>query len=138
MDLDIVLYDAVLYLAWENTEINFRILTGSHQKAMAEIQKAIETNPKNQDILATASYYYFMNNESPEKMLKWLDMALALGEERWVYHQKVDVLERLNKYNEARTTAQAAISFLTKTKPVEWKNSVNNYEARMKNWPLSD
>lgn len=125
-------------LAWENTEISFRIATGSHQKTMAEIEKAIETNPKNQEMLSMSSYYYFMNNESPGKILEWLDMALALGEERWVYHQKIDVLERLKKYNEARKAAQAAIVFLTRTKPVEWESSVNNYEVRMKKWPVSD
>jgi tetratricopeptide (TPR) repeat protein len=134
IDIDVVRNDAVLYLAWENTQINFLIATGSHQKAMAGIEEAIESNPNNQDILSMASYYYFMNNEDPEKILKWLNMALALGEERWVYHQKVDVLERIKNYNEARKTAQAAIGFLTRTKPVEWESSVRGYEARMKKW----
>ena len=138
ISLDIVRYDVVLYLAWENTEINFRIATGAHEKTMAEIEKAIEANPKNQDELSMASYYYFMNNESPEKMLKWLDMALALGEERWVYHQKVDVLERLKRYNDARKSAQAAIGFLTRSKPVDWEISVSDYQTRMGKWPLSD
>lgn len=138
INIDVVRNDAVLYLAWENTQIDFLIATGSHQKAMAEIEEAIESNPNNQDILSMASYYYFMNNEDPEKILKWLNMALALREERWVYHQKVDVLERIKNYNEARKTAHAAIGFLTRTKPVEWESSVRSYEARMKKWPIHD
>jgi tetratricopeptide (TPR) repeat protein len=136
INIDVVRNDAVLYLAWENTQINFLIATGSHQKAMAAIGEAIESDPNNQDILSMASYYYFMNNENPEKMLEWLNMALALGEERRVYHQKVDVLERIKNYSEARKTAYAAIGFLTRTKPVEWESSVRSYEARMKKWPV--
>lgn len=134
-DLDIVRYDAVFYLAWENTQIHFPIATRSHEKAIAEINKALEKNPDDQEILSTASYYHFMNNEEPGKILKWLDKALSLGEDRWVFYQKVDVLERMKNYTEANKTAITAIDFLKRTKPEGWEYSVREYEDRMKKWP---
>jgi tetratricopeptide (TPR) repeat protein len=134
-DLDIVKYDAVFYLAWENTQIHFPIATRSHQKAIAEIDKVLNKNPNDQEALATASYYYFMNNEDAGQILQWLNKALGLGEERWIYYQKVDVLERMKDYGEARKTANTAIAFLSRTKPEGWEYSVREYEKRIKQWP---
>jgi tetratricopeptide (TPR) repeat protein len=134
-DLDIKKYDAILYLSWENTQIRFPILTGSHQRALATIKTTLENEPKNQEAYAMAAEYYTMNNEDPQQALSFLDKALALGEERWVYYQKVEVFEKMKNYAKARETAQAAIAFLKRTKPVEWDYAVNEYESRIKTWP---
>ena len=87
-------------------------------------------------MLAQAAFYYFMNNEDPHQILSWLNQALALGDERWVHYQKVAVLERMKNYPKAREAANAAIAYLTKTKPAEWNDSVREYQARIKSWPL--
>jgi tetratricopeptide (TPR) repeat protein len=135
IDLDIVRYDAEFFLSWENTRIHFPIATGSHQKALANISKALKESPENQELLSQASWYYYMNNESPEQILQWLNKALSMGEDRWILRQKVDVLERMKNYKEARVAANTAIAFLKKTKPSEWEISVDHYETKMKGWP---
>ncbi|MEX2233648.1 MAG: DUF2911 domain-containing protein [Cyclobacteriaceae bacterium] len=134
-DLDIAHNDAIFVLSWENTRIEFPIFTLSHEKAVAEISKGLAADPENPERLAQASYYYFMNNESPDQILTWLDKALALGGDRWVYEQKVDVLERMKRYSDARKAASTAVDFLRKTKPVEWEEGVSNYEKRLKGLP---
>lgn len=136
LGLDIVHNDALFYLAWENTKIQFLITTRSHQKAVAEIEKALKENPNDPELLSTAAFYYFMNNESPEQVLLWLNKALLLREDRWYFHQKVDILEKIKNYDEARKVAKTAIGFLARTRPVEWEDSVRNYEQRMKSWPM--
>jgi hypothetical protein len=137
IDLDIKGGDAVFYLAWENTQIHFPIATGSHQKAMEEIKTSLAKNYNDVDMLAMASWYYDMNNESGDQALQWLNRALSIKEDRWVYAQKIDILEKKKKFNEARKTIEAATAFLELTKPDEWENSVKGYKTRMKSWPTN-
>jgi tetratricopeptide (TPR) repeat protein len=133
--LDIIHSDAVLFLAWEKTQIHFLIGTGSHQRAIAEINKVLNEKPNDIEVLTSAAWYYYMTNESSEQILQWLNKALSIKEDRWAYYQKVDVLVRMKNYKEARITTKAAIDFLKRTKSNEWEESVKNYEERMKAWP---
>jgi tetratricopeptide (TPR) repeat protein len=135
--LDSKKHDAELYLAWENTQIHFPIVTRSHQKALAAIESELKKDPNNVEVLAGASYYYSMNNESPDQILRWLDHALSVKEDRWVYRQKVDLLEQMRNYTEARKTAAKAISYLKREKPDgdAWELNVKMYESRIKTWP---
>jgi hypothetical protein len=135
IDVDIIKYDAVIYLAWEKTQIHFPIETGSHKLALNRIQTSVKGSPDDHARLAEAAYYYTMNNENPAQALKWLDHAIESGGDRWVYHQKVDLLEKLNRYSEARRAATAAMAFLRKRKPVEWEAEVSTLEQKMKSWP---
>lgn len=134
---DIKKYDAVIFLAWENTTISFEVQTGSHEKAKAHILEQVSLHPRDTDILANAAYYYSMNNEDSSQVLKWLNQALAIREDRWLYHQKIDLLEKMKDYAEARKTAVSAIAFLKKMTPDGdgWIHSVNGIEAQMKRWP---
>jgi hypothetical protein len=135
IELDIKRNDAILHLSWENTRISFSIATGSHEKALVAIRHALDSAPRDPEILARASFYYTMNNEDPEQALKWLDVAIANGGERWVYFQKFDLLARLKKYPEARKAARDGIAFLKRTKPQEWDGEISTYEGMMKAWP---
>jgi hypothetical protein len=135
IDLDIVRYDAILYLSWENTRISFQIGTGTHERTMSYINEALRHDPRNPELLARASYYYSMNNEDPGQVLEWLDLAISSGGDRWVYHQKLDMLERLGRYIEARKAAGDAIAYLQLTKPVEWDGEIAIIRDKMKKWP---
>ena len=95
--LDIVKYDAVFYLAWENTQISFPIKTLSYEKALSEITKSIKANPADPERLSQATWFYYMNNDDPQQMLTWIDKALESGDERWLLRQRFDILERMQK-----------------------------------------
>ena len=133
--LDIVRYDAVFFLAWEKTQISFPIETRSFEKALSEIRESMQTHPNDPERLSQAAWFYYMNNEDPQQILAWLDKALTSGEERWILRQRVDILERMQKYDEAGKAVERAIAFLKKTKPTDWEESVKGYEERMKRWP---
>lgn len=135
--LDSKKYDAEFYLAWENTRIHFPIVTRSHEKAIAEIKSTLKKEPDNVDALGHAANYYSMNNEDPDQIMRWLDKALSIREERWLYHQKIDLLEKMKNYDEARKTATKAIVYLKREKPDNdgWEYSVREFEKKLKNWP---
>lgn len=135
--LDSRKYDIEFYLVWENTQIHFPIITKSHQKAIAAIERALNKSPNDVELLAEASFYYSMNNESTDQIMRWLDKALSIHEDRWVYVQKIDLLEKLKNYKEARKTAIKAIAYLKREKPDNdgWEYTLREFEQKMKTWP---
>ncbi len=134
MSIDIVKYDAVFFLSWENTQISFPIKTLSYERAVSEIRKSIEQNPDDPERLSRAAFFYFMNNDDPEQILAWLDQALKAGDERWILRQRFDILERMQNYDEAAKTADRAIAFLTRTKPDAWEEEVQGYKESKHRW----
>jgi len=135
--LDSKKHDAEFYLAWENTRIHFPIVTRSHEKAIATIESTLKKEPNNVAALSSAAFYYSMNNEDPDQIMRWLNKALSIQEERWLYHQKIDLLEKMKNYDEARKTATKAIVYLKREKPDNdgWEYSVREFEKKLKNWP---
>jgi hypothetical protein len=75
-----------------------------------------------------------MNNEDSQQILAWLDKALTRGDERWILRQRFDILKRMQRYEEAAKAAERAITFLRKTRPVDWEAGVKGYEEQMKRW----
>jgi hypothetical protein len=135
VSLDIVKYDAVFYLAWEDTQISFPISTLSYEKARAEIAKSIQSNPNDPERLSQAAWFYYMNHDDPQQILAWLDKALESGEERWILQQRFDILERMKKYDEAAKAASRAVNFLKTTKPDAWEEGIRGYQERIQAWP---
>jgi tetratricopeptide (TPR) repeat protein len=134
ISIDISKYDAVFFLAWENTQISFPIKTLSYEKAVTEITKTINANPNDPERLSQAAWFYYMNNGDPQQILAWLDKALQSGDERWILHQRFDILERMKNYDQAAKSAARAIAFLKTTKPVSWEDEVRYYEEKMTQW----
>jgi tetratricopeptide (TPR) repeat protein len=135
MSIDIIRYDAIFFLSWENTQISFPIKTYSYERAVSEIRKSVQQNPDDPEQLSQAAFFYFMNNDDPQQILAWLDKALQAGDERWILQQRFDILERMQKYDEAAQAAEQAIAFLTRTKPDSWEEGVQGYKESMRRWP---
>jgi tetratricopeptide (TPR) repeat protein len=135
IDVEVVRDDAVIYLAWENTQIQFQINTGAHERMLAEIHNTLQHDPDNRDILLVAAWRYYMDNENSEQALRWIEKVLSKGDNRWAFRLKVDLLTRMKDYKEARKTANAAIEFLKLTKPDEWNEEILEYGMQMKKWP---
>jgi tetratricopeptide (TPR) repeat protein len=135
LDLDIRQYNAELYIAWENTQIHFSILTHADSLAMSLLNDALQKNPDDTDLLGQATEYYLMNDKDPAAQLQMLNHALQVKKDRWLYRLKTDVCIRQKNYSEARKTAREAIAFLQETKPSEWERSVHTYEQQRKQWP---
>ncbi len=75
-----------------------------------------------------------MNNDDPKQILAWLDKALQAGDEDGS-SQRFDILERMQKYDEAAKAAERGIAFLTRTKPDAWEEGVQEYKESMRRWP---
>lgn len=131
-DIDVVNNDGMLYLSWENTQIQFSIATNSDAEALQRIHQALKDHPHDPEVFSTATHYYYWNNKSMEDALRFIDKALTLKEDRWYYRQKVNVLIRLGNFKEARKTAEAAIAFLQRSKPIEWEESIKSYQDFIK------
>ncbi|NJM27004.1 MAG: DUF2911 domain-containing protein [Bacteroidia bacterium] len=132
--LDHVRYDAELLLAWEHTLIHFTIQTHDHDEVKAAIAQALEKNPVSIDLLSQAAYYYTSLGENDEQVLAWLNKALAIHEDRWVYIQKIELLEKRKDYKQARSTAEKALAYLRKKKPDNdgWEHTMREIEAKIK------
>ena len=135
MSVDIIRYDAVFFLSWENTQISFPIKTRSYERAISEIRKSIQQGPDDPERLSQAAFFYFMNNDDPQQILTWVDRALQAGDERWLLQQRFEILERMQNYDEAAKAAERSIFFLSRTKPDSWEEGIQGYKERMRRWP---
>lgn len=106
---------ADLQIIWDKTMVSVPITTDVDQKVMAQIDNAM--NKDNRPYFQ-AAMYYMETGRDLNKALTWLDKAIEQNPNAyWVYHQKANVLAKLGKKEEAKTTAQ---------KSMELAKSANN------------
>jgi tetratricopeptide (TPR) repeat protein len=135
IEFDIKNSNAILYLSWENTQIHFPIETGADEEALKRIDAAIKANPTNDEVLGEAAFYYTMNQKDLSKALDFVNKALAIKNDPWYHHQKIDIYISMKKYPEARKASEAAIEYFKRDKPREWELMVRGVEEKMKNFP---
>ena len=124
--------DALFFMAWENTQLSFTIETGAHRQVMAAIDAELSKKPSDHEAHYMAAWYYYMNNQDPVQALKWIDHSLAIHHSWWVFDLKIDLLERMKKFEDARKTIREGIEYLTKHKPDgDWQQGVKQYEKRL-------
>ena len=107
VDIDVVPNNALIYLAWEKTQVSFLIDTGADKKTVAYIDENLMTGKSvDANEYAAAVEYYIFQNKDLDKALTLIDFAIARNaRESWYYSLKVDVLEKQGKYAEARLAA---------------------------------
>jgi hypothetical protein len=133
IDLEQKKNDAIFVLLWENTEVSFSIETGSNAFALASINSELQKNPADHELKLTAAWYYYMNNEDAAKALGWVNESLAKEQTWWGHELKFDLLERLNRNEEARKAAENGIVFLKQKKTEGWERGVAEFESKLKN-----
>lgn len=114
VDIDVVPNNALIYLAWEKTQVSFLIDTGADKKTVAYIDENLMT-AKSTDAneYAAAVEYYIFQNKDMDKALTLVDLAIARdARQSWYYNLKVDVLEKQGKYAEARLAAISHLDLL--------------------------
>ncbi len=138
IDIDVVPHNAVIYLSWENTQFSFRVKTSTDETVGKYVEETLLTGKsQNPDLYATAADYYYFGNLDLEKALVLIDIAIKKGNEPWHYRLKMDILERMRRYEEAIAVAQAAIQYISGNHKEwgwdegAWKRSVEMYEGRI-------
>jgi tetratricopeptide (TPR) repeat protein len=127
LDLDIKNNNGILYLSWENTQVSIPIETNAGLVAESRIREALNKNPNDPEALSSIAYYYEMNNLKIPQAYAHIKKAMSLQEDRWYYRQAVNLLVKMKEYKQAIATAQQTISFLERTHPQEWEESVKEY-----------
>jgi hypothetical protein len=144
IDIDVKPNNAIVYIAWENTQISFQVETESDKVANEFIQQYLLTDKSNdsEEYAAAAEYYFYMNKDL-DRALILIDKAIAKKNESWYYRQKIDILEKQMKYKEAIDCANLAISLDQKRtewdlkskqqSEEEYKKRIEFFKSRLKN-----
>lgn len=115
IDLDVVPNNAVLYMAWEKTQIHFTIETETDKKAVEFIDQNLLTDQSaDPDQYARAAEYYFYLNKDLPKAITLINKAIVKKDAPWYYRLKIDILEKQENYPEAIEAANQAIEFMQK------------------------
>lgn len=111
IDIDVIPNNARIYISWEQTEISFDIETGTDKGVNHFIEQDLLTDHSvnSENYAMAAEYYYYLNDQS-ERALLLINKVIARKKESWYYRQKIDILERLERYSEAIDCANLVIS----------------------------
>ncbi|WP_177222990.1 DUF2911 domain-containing protein [Chitinophaga sp. YR627] len=111
IDIDVVPNNAVIYIAWEKTQISLPVETESDKVVNDFVQQNLLTDKSTDpDEYATAAEYYFYLDKNLDWAIILVDKAIKMKNDAWYYRQKVDILEKQMKYPEAIDCANLAIS----------------------------
>ncbi|HLZ16824.1 MAG TPA: hypothetical protein VKQ08_07280, partial [Cyclobacteriaceae bacterium] len=120
--------NGVFCLSWENTQVSFPIETNTNVWAEQKIQTGLKEKPNDAGTLSLVAFYYEMNNKKLDEAYGYVKKAMTLKEDRWFYRLAVDISMKQKDYGEAIKMANAGISFLERTHPQEWEESVRQYK----------
>ena len=114
IDIDVVPNNALIYLAWEETQVNFLVDTGSDNRTVKYIDDNLMTGKSpNTDEYAAAVEYYIFQNKDLDNALTLIDLAISRNaRESWYYNLKVDVLEKQGNYADALVAAMNFVDLL--------------------------
>jgi tetratricopeptide (TPR) repeat protein len=125
--------NAIIYIAWEKTEISFQVETVSDRVASDFIQQYLLTDKsEDSDEYAAAAEYYFYLDKDLDQALILIDKAITKKNESWYYRQKIDILEKQMKYKEAIDIANLAISLDKKRADWDLKSKQQSEEGYKK------
>jgi len=109
-DIDVVPNDAVVYLSWANTQISFTINTTIDEIVMLAVKAELlegESDDPNQ--YALAAEYMIMQNTNLYDALILSERAISLDPNSWARLLKIQILEKMHRYNEALKEITAGI-----------------------------
>lgn len=118
-DIDVIPNNANIYISWGNTQISFKVDTQIDKLTDEFIEQNLLTDKSNEsDEYAFAAEYYYYLDKNLDKALLLIDKALAKRNDAWYYGQKIDILEKQKKYQEAIFVSNLAIE--VNQKRTEW------------------
>lgn len=135
VDIDVIPNNAVVYITWEKTQVSFPVETETDKMVDIFIQQNLLTGmSKDPDEYAAASEYYFYMDKELDRALILMDRAIGIRKDAWYYRQKLDILEKQMKYQEAIDFANIAMSI--DKQRTEWdlktkQLSENEYRERI-------
>lgn len=99
-----------LSLAWENTQVDFRIETQVDPLVMAQIKEyVIDGNSTDPSLLYSAASYYYTNSKDMNQAYNWINKSVEEDPKYWTMHLKAKIEASLGKKTDAAETAEEAI-----------------------------
>ncbi len=101
-DIDVIPNDAMIYLSWTNTQITFKVNTTIDEDVQLAVYKELlkgESDDPNQ--YALAAEYMVVQNTNLYDAIELADKAVALDNNSWARILKIQILEKLHKYDAA-------------------------------------
>ena len=139
IDIDVIPHNADILLSWEHTQVRFTLKTGTDDQVSNYVQEELLTGKsQNPQLYATAADYFYFGNKELETALILVDIAIKKGPQPWHFRLKMDILERLNRYEEAILVGDAAIKFIQeRSEALGWdvptrEQSIKEYQERIK------
>lgn len=97
---------ADLSIKWDQTRVDFRIVTEVDAIVMAEIKKlVIETDSTDPTLLYSAANYYFTNQKDLPLANTWITKSVESDPKYWTMHLKAKIELALGKKTEALESA---------------------------------
>ncbi len=110
-DIDVVPNDAMVYLSWANTQISFPINTTIDEEIMAAVQTdLLEGESDNPNQYALAAEYMIVQNTNMYDALILARKAVDLDPNSWARLLIIQILENLQRYDEALAEVQSGIA----------------------------
>ncbi|MEO0898463.1 MAG: DUF2911 domain-containing protein [Bacteroidota bacterium] len=104
---------ADLVLAWDQTAVVIPMKIDTDKDVMASIERTM-AGPSANDFYASALYYY-NNDKDMDQALKWISKAADMRPEAyWVATWKARILDKMDKRDEAVSTAKKAMEMAEK------------------------
>ncbi len=104
---------ATMYMAWENTRIEFAIGVDSDSQVMAAIKAEMAKEEINNFSYYSAASYYLETERDINQALTWINMY-EMGEGQfWAMHTKAKILAKAGKTKEAKKMAEQSKAVAT-------------------------
>ena len=133
IDLDIIPNNARLFISWENTQVDFEILTSTDEQVLHFIRHELGTiDAHNSDTYAGAADYFLYQNRNLLEAVNLANEAIKRdGSNGFARRVKIEILERLRLFDEASEEINQAIE-MVKHKEYEKeeyrKQAINSFE----------
>ncbi|MEL6923802.1 MAG: DUF2911 domain-containing protein [Bacteroidota bacterium] len=133
IEVDVVPHDAVLYIAWDDVQVQFPIETGIDQEVQTFVKDSLLSGAiKDPSMLAFAAEILQFNNQELMTALQLTELAAQQEEHGWHWSLKTTLLERLGRIEEALQAAEGGKAYVAKTT----KPSAPHYAEDIARWQV--
>ena len=137
-DIDLIPNNAKIYVSWENTQIEFELLTSTDDEFMRYIDESLLTKKEKDGkrYSNAAEQLYFLNARLSEALIL-TDIAIEMDSgDGFARRVKMDIYEKMHLYQEAMEAVNQAIEYeKIDTEIPHWENHKERIAGKMKNTP---
>lgn len=105
---------AEVVLAWERTEVRFKLEHDAHEQIMADIKAKTAQPDAKSDTYFDAADYYYEHNIDLDKALVWADKVVEADKQYWTYQLRARILAKMGRCDKAVADAKVSLEMAKK------------------------